>query len=85
MLVAIPEVREAARVLAVQPHYDDNDIGAGGTLAALREAGAELSYLTVTDDLLGVLDPELSDTEARRRLRAEQEEAAGSGLEEEYE
>ncbi len=78
MLVSIPEIREAARVLAVQPHYDDNDIGAGGTLAALREGGAELCYLTVTDDLVGVLDPELSDAEARRRLRAEQEEAAAA-------
>ncbi|NRA03816.1 MAG: PIG-L family deacetylase [Myxococcales bacterium] len=76
MLVAIPDPHEATRVLAVQPHYDDNDIGAGGTLAALREAGAELCYLTVTDDLVGVLDPELSDAEARSRLRAEQKQAA---------
>lgn len=76
MLIEIPDLREATRVLAVQPHYDDNDIGAGGTLAALREAGTELCYLTVTDDLAGVLDPELSDAEAQSRLRAEQAEAA---------
>ena len=76
MLVQVPDLREAKRVLAVQPHYDDNDIGAGGTLASLRGDGAELCYLTVTDDLKGVLDPQLSDADARARLRAEQVEAA---------
>ena len=69
------ELAGAGRVLAVQPHYDDNDIGAGGTLAALASAGAEVHYLTVTDDLVGVLDASLSDVEARARLRAEQHEA----------
>ena len=65
----------ARRVLAVQPHYDDNDIGAGGTLAALADAGAELHYLTVTDDLVGVLDAALSDAEATALLRGEQQRA----------
>ena len=74
-----PDLAGARCVLAVQPHYDDNDIAAGGTLAALAEAGAELHYLTVTDDLLGVLDAGLSDDEARARLRAEQE-AAGAAI-----
>jgi LmbE family N-acetylglucosaminyl deacetylase len=74
--VTLPvELAGARRVLAVQPHYDDNDIGAGGTLAELAAAGAELHYLTVTDDLIGVLDPGLTDEEATARLRAEQEEA----------
>jgi LmbE family N-acetylglucosaminyl deacetylase len=76
LVIPIPDLRGARRVLAVQPHCDDNDLGAGGTLAALARAGAEVVYLTVSDDLLGVLDPELSATEARARLRAEQAEAA---------
>jgi LmbE family N-acetylglucosaminyl deacetylase len=71
----LPDLRAARRVLAVQPHYDDNDLGAGGTLAALADAGAELHYLTATDDLVGVLDPALPDAEATARLRAEQAEA----------
>jgi len=70
-----PDLARARRVLAVQPHYDDNDIAAGGTLAALADAGAELHYVTVTDDLVGVLDASLPDAEARPRLRAEQERA----------
>jgi LmbE family N-acetylglucosaminyl deacetylase len=68
-------LRAARRVLCVQPHYDDNDLGIGGTVAALADAGAEVHYLTVTDDLVGVLDPDLPDDEATRRLRAEQHEA----------
>ena len=67
-----PNLMTAKRVLAIQPHYDDNDIGAGGTLAALVKNGAELFYLTVTDDLLGVIDPALSDDAARECLMAEQ-------------
>jgi LmbE family N-acetylglucosaminyl deacetylase len=66
---------DARRVLVVQPHYDDNDIGCAGTLTLLARAGAELIYVTVTDDLAGVLDPDLDDTTARRRLVSEQHAA----------
>ena len=69
------DLREARRVLCVQPHYDDNDLGAGGTIAALAEAGAHVAYLTVTNDLMGVLDASLSDSEAAAQLRREQHEA----------
>ncbi len=71
----VPDLGAAKRLLCIQPHYDDNDIGAGGTIAALGDAGAEIFYLTVTDDLVGVLDPDLSDAEAAARLRREQEQA----------
>ena len=75
MAIPVPNLREAKRILAIQPHYDDNDIGAGGALAALAAGGAEVDYLTVTDDLVGVLDATLSDEEATARLRSEQESA----------
>jgi LmbE family N-acetylglucosaminyl deacetylase len=75
MAIPIPDVWEAKRILAIQPHYDDNDIAAGGALAALAAGGAEIDYLTVTDDLVGVLDATLSDEEATVRLRSEQERA----------
>ncbi len=79
MLVPIPERSGARRVLAVQPHYDDNDIGAGGTLAALAAAGAEVDYLTVTDDLVGVHDQSLSAEQAGHLLKTEQA-AAGAQI-----
>jgi LmbE family N-acetylglucosaminyl deacetylase len=71
----LPDPRTARCALCVQPHYDDNDLGAGGTFAALARAGCEVHYLTVTDDLLGVLDASLDDTQSRRTLRAEQQRA----------
>ena len=33
------EILRGERVLCVQPHYDDNDIAAGGTFALLADAG----------------------------------------------
>lgn len=70
-----PDLFQAKTVLAVQPHYDDNDLGAGGTLAALSRAGARVIYLTVTDDQVGVLDPSLSRAATQTALRREQDEA----------
>jgi LmbE family N-acetylglucosaminyl deacetylase len=71
------DLHKAKRILCIQPHYDDNDLGAGGTLAALSVAGAVLFYLTVTDDLVGVIDSRLPNAEATSQLRAEQR-AAGA-------
>jgi LmbE family N-acetylglucosaminyl deacetylase len=68
-------ILDARRVLAVQPHYDDNDIGCAGTMALLAAAGAQVCYVTVTDDLAGVLDPDLPDDVARRQLFDEAREA----------
>jgi LmbE family N-acetylglucosaminyl deacetylase len=67
-----PDIFEARRVLCIQPHYDDNDIAIGGTLALLRQNGAELFYLTATDDLMGVVDHSLSDEEAAQALQHDQ-------------
>lgn len=75
MLIPIPDLLRARRLLCVQPHYDDNDICAGGTIARLALAGADVHYLTVTDDLVGVLDRRLSDAAARARLAEEQDRA----------
>ena len=50
MLCAPPDITKAKSVLFVQPHPDDNQIGAGGTIAYLRSLGIECYELTVTDD-----------------------------------
>jgi len=71
-----PDIFEAKRVLCIQPHYDDNDIAAAGTLALLQQNGAELFYLTATDDLMGVVDHSLSDEEAAEVLKRDQFAAA---------
>jgi LmbE family N-acetylglucosaminyl deacetylase len=74
-LIPTPDLFQARRILCVQPHYDDNDIGAGGSLAALHARGAELLYLTVTDDLMGVLDVSLPAEVAAAQLKQEQQQA----------
>jgi LmbE family N-acetylglucosaminyl deacetylase len=73
--LARPDLWLAKTILAIQPHYDDNDLGAGGTLAALSRQGARLIYLTVTDDQAGVLDASLSSEETQTALRREQAQA----------
>lgn len=50
LLCSPPDLSKAKRVLFVQPHPDDNQIGAGGTIAWLRSIGVEVYELTVTDD-----------------------------------
>ena len=80
-----PDIYQAKRILAIQPHYDDNDIGAGGTLAALSDRGAEIIYLTITDDLVGVVDPDLPDEKATEQLINEQRlSGAVIGVKEHY-
>jgi LmbE family N-acetylglucosaminyl deacetylase len=73
----VPDLFSARRVLAIQPHYDDNDIGAGGTLARLVDAGTEVVYCTITDDVVGVVDDRLDRAQALAALRRDRE-AAGA-------
>ena len=46
--IPIPDLFSFKKVLFVQPHPDDNEIGAGGTIALCCEKGIEVSYLTVS-------------------------------------
>jgi LmbE family N-acetylglucosaminyl deacetylase len=71
-ILPIPDIFSARRILCIQPHYDDNDIAAAGTLALLRQNGADLFYLTATDDLMGVVDTSLSDEDAAKALKQDQ-------------
>jgi LmbE family N-acetylglucosaminyl deacetylase len=49
-LLAPPKLETIQRALFIQPHPDDNEIGAGGTMAALVAQGTAVWELTVTDD-----------------------------------
>ena len=84
-LLPIPNIFEAKRILCVQPHYDDNDIAAAGILTQLAQKGAEIIYLTVTNDLMGVVDSSLSDEDAAQALKRDQFAAAKIvGVHEQY-
>jgi N,N'-diacetylchitobiose non-reducing end deacetylase len=84
-ILPIPDVFAAKRILCVQPHYDDNDMAVAGTLTRLAKNGAELIYLTITDDLMGVNDISLSDEAAAEALKRDQFAAAKIvGVQEQY-
>jgi len=84
-ILPIPDIFAAKRILCVQPHYDDNDIAAAGILTQLAKNGAEIIYLTVTDDLMGVVDASLSDEAAANALKQDQFAAAKIvGVKEQY-
>ncbi len=53
-LCSPPDIKKAKRVLCVQPHPDDNQIGMGGTIAYMKSLGIEVYELTVTDDRYAV-------------------------------
>jgi LmbE family N-acetylglucosaminyl deacetylase len=72
---SIPDLLTARSLLCVQPHYDDNDLAAGGTIARLGAAGTRITYVTVTDDLVGVRDDALDDAAALAALARDQEQA----------
>ena len=73
----IPNPFQMKKALFIQPHPDDNDICAGGTIAKLVAAGIEVHYLTVTDGSSGNYDTNLSDEEVITIRKKEQEEAGG--------
>lgn len=74
-----PRIEACRRVLCVQPHPDDTDIGAGATVARLTRSGAEVFYLTVTDGAAGTPDRGM-DPQRLRALRRQEQEAAAQVL-----
>ena len=84
-ILPTPDIFSAKRILCIQPHYDDNDIAAAGILTQLAKNGAEIIYLTVTNDLMGVVDDSLSDEDAAKALKRDQFAAAKIvGVKEQY-
>lgn len=67
---------KARRILCIQPHPDDNEIAAGGTVAWMKERGCEVVYVTMTDGCMGTSDPTLYPEKLAEVRRGEQEEAA---------
>lgn len=58
------------RVLVLAPHTDDGEFGAGGTIARLREAGAEVHYVALsTPAPTEVLKAEVQDATAALGIR----------------
>jgi LmbE family N-acetylglucosaminyl deacetylase len=70
------QAHEIGRVLVVTAHPDDVDFGAAGTVAALTDAGVEVTYCLVTDGDAGGSDRSMSRSDMAALRRHEQTRAA---------
>jgi len=74
-----PDIKNCKKVLCIQPHPDDNEVGMGGIIAYLTARKCEVHYLTVTDGSLGAPD-ESYLPERLAKMRREEAEASGRFL-----
>lgn len=75
-LLEAPKLTECRKVLCIQPHPDDNEVGMGGIIALLADRGCELHYVTVTDGRLGDQNSPLTSKELAE-VRKQEAEASG--------
>lgn len=75
-LMSPPDLSACRRILCIQPHPDDNEVGMGGTISSFGENGCEIHYLTVTNGDLGALDGHMSSAEIAA-IRSGELESAG--------
>ena len=75
MALKKPDINKAKRILAIQPHADDNEIAAGGAIKAFIDKGIEVIYLTITDGSLGQKDGKYTKEELKNIRENECREA----------
>ncbi|GMA56228.1 LmbE family N-acetylglucosaminyl deacetylase [Alicyclobacillus sacchari] len=75
-ILGLKPLTDVKSVLCVQPHPDDNEVGAGGTLTRLAANGCQVCYVTVTDGRYGGSDQTVS---ADERVRIRQAELRSAG------
>ncbi len=73
-MISIPKIEEQKNILCILPHPDDGEIGAGATLGKLKDIGATIKYVVVTDGSAGIKGK--SREEAKKIRKKEQEKAA---------
>lgn len=74
--IPIPNLLNCKSLLCVQPHPDDNEVGAGATIAKLSQKGCDITYLTVTDGGKGTDDPNIDERALAAVRKKEAEKAA---------
>lgn len=75
-LLPIPDLEGCSSLLCIQPHPDDNEVGAGATIAKLAARGCSITYLTVLDGAIGTLDPDAKPGELAAVRKNEVEKSA---------
>lgn len=74
-LLGLPDLLDVRSVVCVQPHPDDNEVGAAGTLLALAERSCQIIFVTVTDGGSGLPHPSMTREELVEIRRAERLQA----------
>jgi LmbE family N-acetylglucosaminyl deacetylase len=74
--IPIPDLLSCKNLLCVQPHPDDNEVGAGATIAKLSQKGCDITYLTVTNGSRGTEDPNINERALADIRKKEAEKAA---------
>jgi LmbE family N-acetylglucosaminyl deacetylase len=69
--LSLPDLLDVRSIVCVQPHPDDNEVGAAGTLMALAERGCKIVFVTVTDGGAGLPRPDMTREEIVEIRRAE--------------
>jgi N,N'-diacetylchitobiose non-reducing end deacetylase len=75
-VLGLPDLLNVKKIVCVQPHPDDNEVGAAGTLLELASLGCEIVYITVTDGGAGGFS-RVSDTGIIVETRKEERLEAG--------
>jgi N,N'-diacetylchitobiose non-reducing end deacetylase len=75
-LMPVPDLMTAEKLLVIQPHPDDLEIGAGATVAKLVRAGKKVSCLTVTDGAAGTYSSADDGGKLAAKRKTESEAAA---------
>ncbi|MFC5451550.1 PIG-L deacetylase family protein [Paenibacillus aestuarii] len=73
-VLGLPQLLQVKKIVCVEPHPDDNEVGAAGTLRELALRGCEIVYITVTDGRAGGSSrvPQTADiVQIRKKERAE--------------
>lgn len=76
-LQAIPQRDEPYHIVVTAAHHDDIEFGVAGSVARwIREEGATVTYVIITDGGAGSNDPKITRAQLAALRRAEQLEAA---------
>ncbi|AZN41237.1 PIG-L deacetylase family protein [Paenibacillus albus] len=78
-LLGLPELLDVKKIICIQPHPDDNEVGAAGTLRELALRGCEIVYTTVTDGSASG-STGAATSEEIVRIRENEKQAAGQLL-----
>ncbi|PSR24169.1 MAG: PIG-L family deacetylase [Sulfobacillus acidophilus] len=74
-MLRLPSLLEVPSVMVIEPHPDDNEVGAGALVKQWCDQGVAVTYLTVTDGRCGSEDPTVSVDDVIR-VRREERRAA---------